>query len=220
MKKVSIRTSEGKQPALLMDQEDLDLILKEHEEKIFNRLEGRISAIVDAKIRMYAADGLLEAGSLFLAKRADMAKQTKKILKNYRRIKENVDKVLLDRCRKEKRYRESFEWFDLLMRNKDPDGAMEAIAESNLYTAILVCKIDYAIDQYRKMAAKAGKKAWTRCGITFDFYISETKLSVAELSEVYGLQKSMIYSYMNDATEEIAALLFPEEVRSPENEPF
>lgn len=89
---------------------------------------------------------------------------------------------------------------------------MECVVEESYKTAVLLCRIEYAIERYQKLALQAADKtAAVRCNALIDLYIADEKIKVAEISEKLMLKKSQVYNYIGAAIEEVAALLFPDE---------
>lgn len=224
IKKRMQRANGEPQIVYLMTEEDLlgfQNTISELQDAIHDqeeRILRKVNQITEMKVRKYAERGSLDQNTIVLARNPEMVVQTKILLKRYRKIKESIDKTLLERCRREKVYYESFEWFDAMMRNKDPDMIMGNAIESSYRTAVLLCRLEYAIERYKKLSVMADKYAVARCDALCAVYIADEKMNIKEIGESQNLKKSQIYRYIGVAIEELAALLFPDEEKGSQTD--
>ena len=82
------------------------------------------------------------------------------LIRNYSKIRQACDQVILERLQAEKRNQYSFEWFARLMQGKDLDAKAEQLRHTSRYTEELILALDSAMLIYRNIALQEDLKGW------------------------------------------------------------
>lgn len=138
------------------------------------------------------------------------------LIRNYSKIRQACDQVILERLQAEKRNQYSFEWFARLMQGKDPDAKAEQLRHTSRYTEELILALDSAMLIYRNTALQEDLKGWRQFDAMYSRYFSESSSSVNELAFKYGVSKSVIYDDINAAETRLELLIESERSRFSE----
>lgn len=143
-----------------------------------------------------------------ILKRDRAIQNTQFILKGYRKIKQGCEKAILDRYQRAENYKESWKWFDSLMRNKDPDEFINELKSSSDRTADIIHTIDLIFDEYWQYCQRGDATNQRRYDVVFSLYIADELLTMQSLAEAYKVSRVTIYNDKNKAVEELAERIF------------
>lgn len=162
----------------------------------------------DLKKGLVADEQLSEKKISDILKRDRAIQNTQFILKGYRKIKQGCEKAILDRYQRAENYKESWKWFDSLMRNKDPDEFINELKSSSDRTADIIHTIDLIFDEYWQYCQRGDATNQRRYDVVFSLYIADEPLTMQSLAEAYKVSRVTIYNDKNKAVEELAERIF------------
>lgn len=136
-------------------------------------------------------------------------KRTRQLLKRYRTIRAACNQLQLDRAAESAAYTESLEWFNRLMRGKNPDMIMERVQHTSDRTADIIAVIDHAINDYRAGAAGSLEK-WRPYDVLFSAYLSGDPGRLPDLCRKWQCSKDTLYRDLRQAAGDISGRLFPD----------
>lgn len=136
-------------------------------------------------------------------------KRTKALLKRYRTIRAACSQQQIDRAAESAAYSESLEWFNRLMRGKDPDAIIERVQHTSDRTADILAVIDHAINDYRAGAADS-LTSWRPYDILFSAYLSGDPGRLPDLCQKWQCSRDTLYRDLRQAAGAISSKLFPD----------
>lgn len=202
MRKLGFYLDGKKTHALLVTREDLQQLKTE----IYNEVMAEIQK---GNKKKCAIPGTSEQEIAAAAlEKTNFTKLVKILLKNYKVLKEACLETMSERERQECDYQESFEWFQTLMKNKDPDALFSEIKKTSNRTWSILTHIEQAFGKYKRICRRGGNFMQRRYDILYSLYLAKKVQTIDELADVYNLHKSTIYREKEIAIESIAKLLY------------
>ncbi len=132
----------------------------------------------------------------------------KKLIRKYRDIRATCDEQILERIREAEDYYESFEWYERLMQEKDPDKVIEDMQETSDRTERMICTLEHAVEKYGEIARQEDVASFRQYDALYTRYFSSTFSNVKEIAKKYGVKKSTIYDDLQDAETRLIIILF------------
>lgn len=139
MKKLRLKINGEQVKAVLIETDQLQQWKNEISAEVLEAVKS------DLKKGLVADEQLSEKKISDILKRERAIQNTQFILKGYRKIKQGCEKAILDRYQRAENYKESWKWFDSLMRNKDPDEFINELKSSSDRTADIIHTIDLIV---------------------------------------------------------------------------
>ncbi len=132
----------------------------------------------------------------------------KKLIRKYRLIRSTCNEQILERVREAEDYYESFEWYERLMQEKDPDKVIENMQETSDRTERMICTLEHAVELFGEMARKEDLASFRQYDALYTRYFSSTFSNVKEIAKKYGVSKSTIYDDLQEAETRLIIILF------------
>lgn len=129
------------------------------------------------------------------------------LIRNYARVRDECDHVILERMRAEKAHTYSLEWFAQLMEGRDPDAWSDQVRKSSHHTEELIMALDFAMLTYRNLAKEEGHRSWRQYDALYSKYFSTFSGSVWEIAWKYGVSKSVIYEDLAEAENRLESMI-------------
>lgn len=202
MKKLRLKINGEQVKAVLIETDQLQQWKNEISAEVLEAVKS------DLKKGLVADERLSEKKISDILKRERAIQNTQFILKAYRKIKQGCEKAILDRYQRVENYKESWKWFDSLMRNKDPDEFINELRNSSDRTADIIQTIDLIFDEYWQYCQRGDATNQRRYDVVFSLYIADEPLTMQSLAEAYKVSRVTIYNDKNKAVEELAERIF------------
>lgn len=202
MKKLRLNMNGKQIKAVLIDIDQLEKWKKEIYSEVFEAVKS------DLQKGVLTDEQLSERKISQILKRDRAIQNTQFILKKYRKIKQECEKEILDRYQRTENYKESWSWFDSLMKNKDPDEFINELRNSSDKTADIIYSMDSIFDEYWRYCQKGDEAHQRRYDVVFSLYIAKEPLTMQSLAEAYKVSRVTIYNDKNKAVEELAERIF------------
>lgn len=131
---------------------------------------------------------------------------TKLLLKNYRLLKMSVGNAIYA---KRQMSESAADILCNVMNMRDDEVIIDSIKQSTARTAVIVAHIDKMLGLYKIYCQTSNKEQERRrYEIIYDYYISEEKVSIGQISRKRGLVRQTVYNDINAAEKALSALLF------------
>ena len=132
----------------------------------------------------------------------------RKLIRKYRFIRTTCDEQIMERIREAEDYYESFEWYERLMQEKDPDKFIDDMMDTSDRTERMMCTLEHAVEQYGEMARKEDLNSFRQYDALYTRYFSSHFSNVKEIAKKYGVRKSTIYDDLQEAETRLFIILF------------
>ena len=132
----------------------------------------------------------------------------RKLIRKYRYIRATCNEQIMERLREAQDYYESFEWYERLMQEKDPDKIIDDMMYTSDRTERMMCTLEHAVEQYGEIARKEDLTSFRQYDALYTRYFSSHFSNVKEIAKKYGVQKSTIYGDLKEAETRLFTMLF------------
>lgn len=135
---------------------------------------------------------------------------TEWLIKNYRTIKDHVDKSVAELKQVEEYDADFYEIMEMMRgKNYNCNSRAESIISSVSQTKILITQVDKMLEVYKKMCRNSKKaEEKRRFRVINLFYIEEQKMTAAEIAERENVDIRTIFRDIKAAFEDLTILIF------------
>lgn len=207
MRNLRFRLDGKETHAVLITQDDYQCMKDEIKQEIMSEL--RKSAGKSARAEPNTSSVQKEIH--ILLQQEKFLKLTNVLLKNYRELKKICLASVDEKQERIQDYNQSFEWFEKLMVNKDPDEFIQELKFSADKTISIIQRIDAVFVKYEKICEAGNKADKRKFDVMKRLFFSDNKESMRAIANSYKMSAVTIHNDKNKAINEFAILLFEHE---------